>query len=430
MKKLLLFLITVLLTVNVYSQDGFGSIFDSEETTAEPLNSITVSGELGFNYKTYFDNSLDSERVISPFVKPDIMFVSDTVEGKIALSIDAGDLDSNISMGTLIDEFYLRNFFSFGYLDLGLLKTEWGKGDGIHVIDPLNPLDQTNGPSSDINAMKKSELMAKLNFYIGDGGLLELVYKPYYHSVETASEGRWMVKDLSALNLQTPFPDTETPSYSQAAARLTATIGIFDLGASYYYGYMTEPGFKTVITPGPVTNMVYTKAQLFGIEAGWAMGPFTFRTEGGYWFTEDHDGTEASLYNDRVVWLAGFDIMLPGTSVFLSVQEFGSYVINFISTNPIDMDLGMSYKENAMTNTVVAALESSFLKDKMKIRLAGLYLFEANGYMILPTYTWHIEDDLELSVSGKIFGGDNEGPSPYYAWRNNDSVTIGMKYIF
>ncbi|MCK5674054.1 MAG: hypothetical protein KAH95_11800, partial [Spirochaetales bacterium] len=306
-----------------------------------------------------------------------------------------------------------------------------------------NPLDQSNGISSDINEMKRAELMAKMNFYMGDNGLLEMVYKPYYHPIETAplSTDRWNIKDLSVLpNMQTP-PDTETPAYSQAAARLTTTLGNFDLGGMYYYGYMTEPGYKLTTTltgPDPynpadyttTTDSIFTKAQLFGLEAGWALGLFTFRTEGGYWLTEDREGTVAQLYNDRAVWLAGFDFMIPGTGIFVSVQEFGSYVINFDSSIPMDMDAGMSYKDNAMTNSVIAAVDSSFYQDKMKIRLAGLYLFEANGYMILPTYIWNIEDDLELSVTGQIFGGDDEGPNPYYAWRNNDSISINFKYIF
>jgi len=90
----------------------------------------------------------------------------------------------------------------------------------------------------------------------------------------------------------------------------------------------------------------------------------------------------------------------------------------------------MSYMANAITNTVVTAVEGTFYQDKMKIRLAGLYLFEANGYMILPMYTWSIEDDLELSISGQIFGGDDEGPNPYYAWRNNNSISLNLRYIF
>ncbi len=434
MRKIFVLIITFVIAGNIYSQVGFGSIFDSEET-AEPTSNIEINGELGFDYKTYFNDSWDSEKVILPFADLNLLFVSDTFEGKIVLNIDAGDLDSNITMGNLIDELSLRTFFPFGYLDLGLIKTEWGKGDGLHVVDPLNPLDQTEGPSSDINELKRSELMAKMNFYIGNGGLLELVYKPYYHSVETASTGRWIVKDLPFLLETSTLPNTESPSYTQAAVRFTTTIGNFDLGGSYYYGYMTEPGFKITYTnPFDLdtyrANLVYTKAQLFGLEAGWAFGSFTFRTEGGYWLTEDSDGAEASLYNDRAVWLAGFDFMIPGTSLFVSVQEFGAYIMKFDTSNPMDVDLGMSYKENAMTNTVVAAVEGSFKQDTMKIRLAGLYLLGANGYMVLSSYTWNIEDDLELSVLGQIFGGDNEGPSPYYAWRDNDSVTFSIKYIF
>ena len=427
MRRLLVLLILILISGLLFGQDGFGDIFDSEEVK-ETQKNVDLNGDVGFDYRSYLDDSWDSERIILPYANLNLKLSSDSVEGKINITIDADDIDSAITMNNLIDQILFRSFYSFGYLDLGLFKTEWGKGDGIHVIDPLNPLDQSNGIYSDINEMKRSELMAKMNFYIGNNGLLELVYKPYFHPVETTSTGRWMVKDFAGF--PSP-PDTELPGYSQAAARLTYTIGNFDLGGMYYYGYMTESGVKFIFTPMPLpSEIIYTKAQLFGLEAGWPLGPFTFRTEGGYWLSEDRDGTVAPLYNDRAVWLAGFDIMIPGTSLFVSVQEFGSYVVNFDSSNPLDMDTGMSYGDNAMTNSVIAAVEGSFYQDKMKIRLAGLYLFEANGYMILPTYTWNIKDDLELSVAGQIFGGDNEGPNPYYAWRNNDSVSLKLKYIF
>ncbi len=45
-------------------------------------------------------------------------------------------------------------------------------------------------------------------------------------------------------------PETGTLEYSQGAARVTGSIGPFDLGASYYFGFMSEPGyeFTTVFT--------------------------------------------------------------------------------------------------------------------------------------------------------------------------------------
>ncbi|MEA1911068.1 MAG: hypothetical protein U9N32_05240 [Spirochaetota bacterium] len=435
MKKLLVLLLLLASAAIIFGQDGFGDIFGSEIIADEPQNKMTISGEIGFDYTSYLDDAWDSEQIFLPFTNLNLLFASEVFEAKMELNVEGNDLETELTIGDIVQELSLRTFFSFGYLDMGLFKTEWGKGDGIHVIDPLNPLDQSNGISSDINEMKKAEIMAKMNFYLGDVGLFEFVYKPYFHSIETASTGRWMVEEIPFPLEATTVPDTETPSYSQVAARLSSTLGIFDIGGMYYYGYMTEPGYAIsytdiMDTSTYVTNLIFTKAQLFGLEAGWALGPFTFRAEGGYWLTEDREGSEAHLYNDRAVWLAGLDIMIPGTTLFVSIQEFGSYVVNFDKSNPMDIDLGMSYKEYAMTNTVVAAVEGSFYQDRMKLRLAGLYLFEVNGYMILPTYTWNIEDDLELSVAGQIFGGDNEGPNPYYAWRDNDSITLGMKYIF
>jgi len=437
MKKYTILAMFIILTaVQAFGEEGFADIFggSSGDSSSGPLK---FAGSLGFEARTFFDNGWESEQIFKPYVNLDISADTDIAEATLSLKLDAADLNASLKPIDVIDEMMVRVFFSVGYIDLGLGKVEWGKGDGVHVIDPINNLDQSGIPDTDINRIKRPEIMARLNFYLGAIGQLELLYKPHFHPIETATTGRWMIQDLSLIpNLSDP-PDTETFRYSQVAGRMTVTLGPVDLGIMAYYGFIPEPGIRfdfTGVNPlNPLdwdASIVYTRATLMGAEAGWALGPLTFRIESGFWLSEDSGGTETHLFNNRLVWLGGVDILIPGTTIFISLQEFGSYVFNFDDTNPQDVDLGMSYGEQPLTNTLVAAIEGNFFRDTLNVRVGGLYLFEGTGFLILPSVTWEMSDDLSLSVEAQIMGGRDKGPNPYYAWRQNDSVSIGVEYQF
>ncbi len=424
--------------------DGLGDIFSEESPGGESGGpSVELSGEIGLKLNGYFDEEWNSSVTALPYAELIVGLRSPSLEGTVAMSLEADALGSPITAADIIDELRLRAFFPFGYLDAGLLKVEWGKGDGVHVVDPLNPLRQTQGPQTDLFAMKRAEVMGVMSFYLGARGLLELVYKPFYHPLHFVTEGRWAVVDVSTIPGAADIvpPNTEILSYSQGAARVTASLGPIDVGGLYYYGFMSEPGYRftTAFTgTDPLdplhyttsADLVYTRAHLFGLEGGCALGPFTLRAELGYWLTEDRESTQPELYNDRFVYLGGVDLLLPGTGIFVSAQTAGSYVMGFDGLTETDVDAMAAYGDTPHTITIVGAVEIPFLHDTMKIRVGGLYQIQGNGYMIAPEYQWSITDGLLLTLSGRVFGGDPVGHNPYHAWDGNDSVGIAVDYRF
>ena len=404
-----------------WATDGFGDIFSGGETgAAENPAGVEVTGEIGLGLRYFLDEGTDSVVKASPTALLDIVARSSIIEGTIALNLEVDDDADPVALGDVIDELYLKAFFPFGYLTAGLFKTEWGKGDGTHVIDPLNPLVQKDGVQTDLFKMKRAEAMIMASLYLGERGLLELVYKPYFHPVQSDVEGRWAT---GAPDI--PVPDMDTLASSQGAARLTATLGSFDLGILYYYGFVSEPGYEM-----PLFTMVFTRAHLFGFEGVTALGPFTVRTELGYWLTEDSAGDRPELYNDRFVYLGGIDLMAPGTNIFVSVQLTGSYRLDFPESPDIDVDRLASYDGKAHSTTIIASIEAPFARDTMKVRVSGLYLLEAKGYMIIPEYRWNIADDVQLLLYGQLFGGDETAGSPYSLWDKNDNIGLTVSYLF
>ncbi|HEC61980.1 MAG TPA: hypothetical protein ENI27_06960 [bacterium] len=428
-KRVLLAGLIILVVQLAWAAEGFDDIL-SETDGADEQSALTVdiTGEIGLGLTYYLDDEWDSMISASPISILRVEARSDMLEGFLVFDLE--------QMTDVLDELYMRAFFTFGYLDVGLLKVEWGQGDGIHVIDPLNPLVQTGRVETDILKQKRAEVMAMMSFYLGQNGLLELVYKPFFHPHQFDTEGRWALEIPDIIP-----PDTETLAYSQAAARLTGSLGFFDLGALYYYGFMSEPGyqFETSFTgTDPLdpthytttTELVFTRAQLFGLEGVLAAGPFTLRTELGYWLTEDTAGDQPELFNNRFVYLGGIDLMIPGTSIFLSIQVTGAYVLGYLDLAETDVDRMAAYDDTPHSTMIMGALDLPFARGLMKLRLSGLYLIQAGGFLLLPEYSWKIKDDLELRLSGQILGGKDTGNSPYQTWDTNDNVGISITYTF
>jgi hypothetical protein len=63
--------------------------------------------------------------------------------------------------------------------------------------------------------------------------------------------------------------------------------------------------------------------------------------------------------------------------------------------------------------------------------VAGTYQLETKGYAILPSLSWNIQDDLVVKAAGRFFGSASGGSQSLFKnWENNDSLTVGISYIF
>ena len=446
MKKLFL-IFAIILTPFIYltAQDMFDDIFDETESDQTDSGSnIEVSGAISTELVYYFDaaQALDTEVLIRPEAEVNLKIVEGDMEGVLSLNVSPQQLIDKYDTGIttdiitdIINELYLKAFFSFGYLEAGLMKVEWGSADGIHVLDPLSYWDLSDGYSLDIMNLKKSGELVKMNFYLGDSGLLEIAYKPFFSSHIMAQSGRWSIGTENIPNLV--LPETKTLENSQVALRLTGNFDQFDIGVQYYYGYLPDPGITPVyisgdpLDPTNYTNyLTYNRAHLFGLEGGTSLGPFTFWLEAGYWLTEDTAGDDPSVYNNRLVYLPGVDFKIPGTNLYFNFQLMGDYTFKTDNLTVFDVDETTGYGTSSHNNMLLLAGEYSFLRDKFKIRLGGMWAIEEAGYMILPEFFWNINDNFTLSLYGQIVDGKTGNPGMMNSWKDNDSLSIKATYTF
>ncbi|MCQ2982843.1 MAG: hypothetical protein MJ178_08825, partial [Treponemataceae bacterium] len=265
---------------------------------------------------------------------------------------------------------------------------------------------------------------------------LESANTRYIYALNNASA---LEADASIL-----YPATDSLKYGQAGARLTFSLGQFDLGASYYNGYYKQPSVNAAKLDSYIAKymnnqqiteddkfLAYDRKQTFGVEAATILWHFNVRGEAAYNLTEDTDGTDPWVHNNSVQWLAGFDIDVPLWNMNINVQETGTYVLNNdritgSATEKADVD----YNSNGYSNNrVVTNITTSFKNDQILPEVTVMYGIENGDVVVLPKLAVKPAADVTLTASGMyLWNRDND--SEFAAWKDNSFVQLGACVTF
>ena len=187
--------------------------------------------------------------------------------------------------------------------------------------------------------------------------------------------------------------------------------------------------------------------QVFGLEAAAVLGPFNTRAEFAYNLTKDIAGDDPWVKNNSIAWEAGFDINLPIHNVNLNFQTTGKYILknDKIEDGGIDVPglgtvawstLGNNYDTDYdktgkyIRNQFIVDITDTFNHEKIKLDVKGIYQLETKDLIVMPALSFRLGgDDFTLNLSGLVIWCYDED-SEYYAWRNNDFASVGIKYQF
>ena len=134
----------------------FGDFGDVASGISNAAKAVSISGEASLEARGYFDTDStkdgintdggikNTETTNNPSAKLNFKYSGATVESEIKLKFDKNTLDENKK--DILDEFTVRGLFMENALTLeaGKLRTIWGKGDRLHVIDNFNADDYTD----------------------------------------------------------------------------------------------------------------------------------------------------------------------------------------------------------------------------------------------------------------------------------------------
>lgn len=473
-----------------FADDSFGSFFDATETTelstSASSSALAINGFADLKSRAYVseDNTLNSTSdyfatMVDPSVRLDLTYAGTDSElrGKLLFSNDPTEI---------LDELTYKAFLGDFVVEAGKSKIVWGRGDKLHVLDLFNANDYSDFLIPDYLDRRISEEMLHVTFNMPNAMSLEAVWTPSMTADKVPASGVWTpaavtelatlgtsyVTNLAKTAYSTAYnsayaaviagsgttetaaataalagvsaasavtdtyssasdflPDTNTLEYSQYGLRLTGTYGPVDFGAQYYLGHYKTPSVSFTANASGVTDfdLSYDRLQVFGIDGAGVWGRFNLRGEAAYYLTEDIDGDDASVHNNSLQYLAGFDTDLPYNEMNLNVQLIGNYIINNDEiSSTYDMDYNSA--EKYLNDKIVLQLSDSYNHEKIKPSVSVIWGIERKDLIVMPKFEYQLKDGFTVTGLASLFASDDDGE--FAAYDNNDFVQVKASYSF
>lgn len=204
LNKLLMAGITATLVLGSAYADDFDFGGFGDETSSSP---VEVSGAVSTTARAYISGDDAVEDLpMAGDVDADlsVKYSGSQADAEIKLNLNKTTLFEN--QKAIIDEAYITTYVGNMKLEAGQMKTVWGKGDKLHVIDNFNADDYTDFIFPDYIDRRVATPMLKGSYafdYSGDvlsNVKIEGVYTPFLPVDRFAASGVWVpgqVQDLT-----------------------------------------------------------------------------------------------------------------------------------------------------------------------------------------------------------------------------------------
>ena len=472
----LIFLVTLFSMAQIFAQDwdddwGDGSSSNSSEKSAGGFwDKFKISGDASLGGRIYFDGESagKTEARAIPELKLGLDYEGSSTNFSTRINLSERTLLHN--QIDILDEFRADLFLGDFVLSAGKMKVVWGKGDKLHVVDNFNANDYTDFLIPDYLDRRAGEYMFRVQYNAPSIFRLEGIWTPIMRGEVYAEDGRWVPAKVNKLTNQVMgsfatadsvsgagllkmlelqdnlYPNTNRLKYGQFGFYGNFSIGMVDVGVSYYNGHYKQvsanmspflPFLKG--QPASVPTLEYDKLQVFGLDAQAAAGPFTLRAELAYNLTKDVAGDDPWVHNNSISYLAGFDVGIPLHNLNLNVQGTGNFVLkkDKISDTMIakggykQLDTDYDPTGCYSNNKIVVQLKDTFYYEKVEAMIKAIYGFERRDLVLMPEVSYKIRDEWKARLSGLFihnFGDD--GDSEFEGWLDNSFIQLSVTYSF
>lgn len=492
----LIFLVALFSMAQIFAQDwdddwGDGSASNSSEKSAGGFwDKFKISGDASLGGRIYFDGESagKTEARAIPELKLGLDYEGSSTNFSARINLSERTLLHN--QIDILDEFRADLFLGDFVLSAGKMKVVWGKGDKLHVVDNFNANDYTDFLIPDYLDRRAGEYMFRVQYNAPSIFRLEGIWTPIMRGEVYAEDGRWVPNKvntltqavigildkqmlaatgsentdsgdgkhpgitasqlLSMMKIQDDmYPNTNRLEYGQFGFYGNFSIGVVDVGVSYYNGHYKQVSanmLSTMTALGKITKggsisfgegmptLEYDKLQVFGLDAQAAAGPFTLRAELAYNLTKDVAGDDPWVHNNSISYLAGFDVGIPLHNLNLNVQGTGNFVLkkdkisdSIYKSVDTDSDPTGCYSNNK----IVVQLKDTFYYEKVEAMIKAIYGFERRDLVLMPEVSYKIRDEWKARLSGLFihnFGDD--GDSEFEGWLDNSFIQLSVTYSF
>lgn len=491
-KKIFLFsLVAFFSMAQIFAQDwddDWGGDSDSvsnssEESAGGFWNKFKISGDASLGGRIYFDGESAEETEARAIPELEIGLDYEGSSTNFIARINLSERTLLHNQIDILDEFRADLFLGDFVLSAGKMKVVWGKGDKLHVLDNFNANDYTDFLIPDYLDRRAGEYMFRVQYNAPSVFRLEGIWTPVMRGEIYAEDGRWIpnkvntltktvtevqaakiltaakkdgqegtlndnslsaLMNASSMSADSIMPNTNRLEYGQFGFYGNFSIGIVDLGVSYYNGHykqvstdsqkylMSKKKNSGVSTEMP--ELHYDKLQVFGLDAQTAVGPFTLRAELAYNLTKDTAGDDPWVHNNSISYLAGFDVGIPLHNLNLNVQGTGNFVLkNDKITEGAYKKADTDYDPTGCysNNKIVVQLKDTFYYEKVEAIVKAIYGFERRDLVLMPEVSYKIRDGWKAKLSGLFIHnfGDDEN-SEFAGWLDNSFIQLTASYSF
>ncbi|MDF1874485.1 DUF1302 domain-containing protein [Sulfurimonas sp. SAG-AH-194-I05] len=324
-----------------------------------------------------------------------------------------------------LDDTYLQGRLTNALdVKIGRQKVVWGKSDSLRVTDVINPIDNRLPGMTDIEDLRLSVAMIKLDYYVGMWNFSGMVIPENRIFLEAPVRGEFFPVDAIFTGAPNPFIELKNPSTSFDTMQYAlAANGIFSgWDLSFYTAHVLDQ--KWYINPSTNLREV-TIINMLGSALNIATGSWLLKSEIAYLNGIRYNSTVDA--KERVDIVVGFDYMGIKDTV-LSLEIVNRHIFDYetqmaqpgVKADFVDQDemqTALRYSRSFSNDSINAnALVSMFGQS-----------FEYGGFARVWV-SYAIQDALNATVG---FVDYRDGDKPFVkAISDNDRVFFDITYSF
>ncbi|MGI5860989.1 MAG: DUF1302 family protein [Myxococcales bacterium] len=349
--------------------------------------------------------------------------------------------------GTRLDVYPVEMYLALSKgpvdLKLGQQFIFWGRTTWVNPTDVITAWDYPN-MASEIEDYRVAPVAARLNWYVFDELMLDLVWLPRFSPHRLGASAPGTMAGLPVTEGE-PASPRATPENGEFGLRLSHTVSswAFDWALSAYKGfekmpvYTVEPIMDMTSMPPAPTGFLWRRRHdpllVFGGDFSKAFGSFVLKGEGAWKRTHDRDGTDPNVRNSRLEYVLGLDYVFS-EDFDVGVQYIGKLYLQYDEAAE-RAELARRYGGMAppfveRRRSDEASLRLNLaLTGSLGAQILGLYNFSYEDFFALGFVWWEPADALKLYVGAVAFGG-SEPMTPLAMQEGNSRVFVEVKYSF
>ena len=316
------------------------------------------------------------------------------------------DVDKERTHGD-IREFYYLNATTNLEWSVGLKKIYWGVTESNHLVDIINQTDQVE--SFDGEA-KLGQSMVQLSYPTNNWGTFDLFYLPHFRKRNFPGEKGRLRFGILIDEDDIAFESSAEEWHQDFAIRWSHSVGVFDLGLSYFKGTGREPVFN-LTEEG--FNPVYAINDQVGLDIQATTGSFLWKLE---------SISRKNSYQDMLAWVAGFEYTFGNVNgKGLDIGIIGEYSYDDRG------DLALSGMQKDIFGGSRIALNDI---QNTEILIGGIYDIDHESIVGSIEASRRIKENYKLEVEARLLNNIEQSDSFLYYFEKDSFLRFTLSRFF